>query len=115
MLLFENELYTHINITGLLYTYLAEGVGNKSVGGAFRALKRGFTHWASGRMDHLSVNYTHPKYCHVKCNMIPSMKTGLYHVYILLVKEKDLAGGIVKATCECAAGYVMALLILYCL
>ena len=34
----------HINITGLLYTYLAEGVGNSSVGGSFRALKRGFIH-----------------------------------------------------------------------
>ena len=100
-----------MNIAGLLYTYLAEGVGNKSVGGAFRALKCGFTHWASGHMDHLSVNYTHPKYCHVKCDMIPSMKTGLYHVYILLIKDRDLAIGIVKVTCECAAGYVIALLI----
>lgn len=101
----------HINVAGLLYTYLAEGVGTKCVSGAFRALKRGFTHWASGRMGHLSVNYTHPKYCHVKCDVTPSMKTGLYRVYILLIKHKDLASGIVKATCECAAGYVMAFVI----
>ena len=91
----------HIN-AGLLYTYLAEGVGNKSVG-AFQALKRGFAHWASGHMDHLSVNSAHPRYCHVKCDMTPSMKSGVYHIYIL-VKDGDLACSIVKATCECAAG-----------
>lgn len=96
-----SKLYVYINVAGLLYTYLAEGVGNKSVSGAFQALKHEFTHWASGRMDHLSVNYVHPKYCHVKCDMTPSMMSGLHHVYILLVKD---GGGIVKATCECAAG-----------
>lgn len=97
-------LSDNINVAGLLYTYLAEGVGNKSVGGAFRALKCRFNHWASGRIDHLYVNYTHPKYCHVKCDMTPSMKNGLYSVYILLIKDGDLAGGIAKATCDCAAG-----------
>lgn len=100
----SDKKQTYMNVAGLLYTYLAEGVGNKSVGGAFRALKRGFNHWASGRMDRLYVNYTHPKYCHIKCDMVPSMKTGLYTVYILLSKDGDLAGSIVKATCDCAAG-----------
>ena len=97
--------------TGLLYTYLAEGVGSTNVSGAFRALKRGFNHWASGRIDHLYVQCTHPTYCHVKCDMIPSMKTGTYRVYILLVKSGDLASRIEKATCDCVAGYVTAVIL----
>ena len=32
---------------------------------------------------------------------------------ILLIKEKDLISDIVKATCECAAVYVIALVVLY--
>lgn len=92
--------------TGLLYTYLANGCGNKRTEGAFRALQRGYIHWASGRLDQLEVNYRHPEYCHVRCNMTPSMKSGLYRVYLLLGKEGCLAT-IIKATCECAAGYVM--------
>ena len=39
-----------------------------------------------GTLDHLFVNCAHPTYCHVKCDMIPSLKSGLYHVYVLLVK-----------------------------
>ena len=42
-------------------------------------------------------------FCHVRCNMTPSMKAGIYHVYLLLGKEGQLAT-IDKATCECAAG-----------
>ena len=82
---------------GLLYTYLAEGTGNQSAGhGAFRALQR-------GRLNHLEVNYKHPLFCHVRCSMTPSMKPGVYHVYILLAVEGELCT-IKKATCECAAG-----------
>ena len=88
---------------GLLYTYLAAGCGRKGTQGAFRALQRGYAHWASGRLDHLEVNYRHPEYCHVRCNMTPSMKTGLYRVYLLLGKEGALAT-IKKATCQCTAG-----------
>lgn len=44
---------------------------------AFRALQRGFNHWSSGRLDHLEVQYKHPVYCHVRCQMTPSMKPGL--------------------------------------
>ena len=76
---------------GLLYTYLAEGTGNQSAGhGAFRALQRGYNHWASGRRNHLEVNYKHPLFCHVRCSMTPSMKPGVYHVYILLAVEGEL-------------------------
>ena len=34
---------------------------------------------------------------------LPSMKAGLYHVYLLLGKEGELAT-VERATCECAAG-----------
>lgn len=88
---------------GLLYTYLATGCGNKKTEGAFRALQRGYIHWALGRLDCPEVNYKHPHFCHVRCNMTPSMKTGVYHVYLLLGNQDQLAT-IDKATCECAAG-----------
>ena len=88
---------------GLLYTYLAEGSGNTSGKGAFRALQRGFNHWASGRLSKLEVNVNHPNFCHVKCEVVPSMKPGHYHVYMLLSREGEMAA-IETATCECAAG-----------
>ena len=52
-----------------------------------------------GRQDGWTI-YRHPEYCHVKCSMTPSMKDGLYRVYILLGKQEGFAT-IVKATCEC--------------
>lgn len=68
-----------------------EGVGRSGEGGAFRALKRGFSHWLSGRLAHLEVNIWHPLFCHVRCQMTPSMKQGLYHIYILLGNCDGLA------------------------
>ena len=88
---------------GMLYTYLANGCGRSESHGAFRALQRGYVHWASGRLNRLEINHRHPEYCHVKCTMTPSMKAGSYKVYILLGMEGNLAT-IKKATCECAAG-----------
>ena len=38
-----------------LYTYLAEGIWNARGSRAFRALKRGYVHWASGRINHFSI------------------------------------------------------------
>lgn len=92
---------------GMMYTYLAAGCGRKDLEsqGAFRALQRGYVHWASGRLDRLEVNHHHPHYCRVRCNMTPSMKSDIYHVYLLLGKDEQLAK-VLKATCECAAGYV---------
>lgn len=87
-----------------LYQYLAEGVGNVGGKGAFRALTRGYIHWASGRMTSLSFNDCNPDYCHVRCDMRPSMKAGSYRVYLLLKKESSGSGSICRATCECAAG-----------
>ena len=96
---------------GMMYTYLAAGCSRKDIEsqGAFRALQRDYVHWASGRLDQLEVNYRHPEYCHIRCKMTPSMKSGIYHVYLLLGKDGQLAK-ILKATCECAAGYVHRIL-----
>ena len=89
--------------SGLLYSYLAGHVGRIGDEGAFRALARGYTHWASGRLEEMEVNINHPEYCHVRCKMKPSMRTGIYNVYILLGHDGELAT-ICLATCECAAG-----------
>lgn len=91
---------------GLLYTYLADCAGKRGTEGAFRALQRGFAHWSSGRLSKMEVNLQHPHFCHVRCQMTPSMKQGLYHVYILLGRKGETAT-IEVATCECAAGYVL--------
>ena len=45
---------------GLVYTYLAGNVGQAGDEGAFRALARGYTHWASGRLQQLQVNTNNP-------------------------------------------------------
>ena len=81
-------------------------VGHIGDQGAFRALSRGYTHWASGRVDELQVNTNNPHCCHVKSKMKPSMKGGVYNTYLLLSREGELAS-IKLATCECAAGYVI--------
>ena len=92
---------------GVLYAYLAEGVGRSTAAeGAFRALSRGFTHWASGRLEHLEININNPSYCHVRSNMKPSMKQGSYDVYLLLERTKEDMASIRTATCQCTAGYV---------
>ena len=88
-----------------MYTYLAGLVRPTGDQGAFRALARGYTHWASGRLEEMEVNTNHPDYCHVRCRMKPSMKAGIYVVYILMGCEGGIAT-ICVATCECAAGYV---------
>ena len=91
----------------MLYAYLAEGVGSsKAAEGALRAVSRGFTHWASGHLEHLEINIKNPSYCHVRSNMKPSMKQGSYDVYHLLERTKEDMGSIRAATCQCTAGYV---------
>lgn len=90
--------------TGLVYTYLAEGTGNVTGRGAFRALQRGFNHWSSGRVSHIEVNIENSQFYHVRCRTTPSMKPGAYHVYILLRHENELVIGVERATCQCAAG-----------
>ena len=61
----------------------------------------------------MEVNTTHPAYCHVRCMMKPSMKAGLYHVYLLLGREGELAT-ICSATCECSAGYISSVFYMFC-
>ena len=77
--------------------------GKTSGKGAFRALQRGFQHWSCGRLNNLEINVQHPKFCHIRCEVTPSMKPGLYHVMMLLARDGDLAV-IKSATCECVAG-----------
>ena len=103
---FQNHLRFQHCLTGLVYTYLTGHVGWSGDEGAFRALTRGYTHWASGRLDQLTVNINNPKHCHVCATMKPSMKTGVYHVYLLLESDDKGLASILSATCECAAGYV---------
>ena len=86
-----------------MYTYLASGAGRTQSEGIFRALSRGFVHWASGRIESIEVNVHNPLYVHVRSSMKPSMKQGSYRVWILLHKDDDLAT-VTSATCECAAG-----------
>ena len=45
-----NVILICIKSSGTLYTYLACGTGRTPMQGAFRALTRGFNHWASGRL-----------------------------------------------------------------
>ena len=53
----------------------------------------------------LEINVCHPFFCHVCCQITPSMKQGLYHVYTLWDRVGEMAT-IRVATCEYAAGYV---------
>ena len=90
-----------------LYTYLAEGVGNTKGSMAFRALKKGYVHWASGRMNKLEkVQTRHPNFIFVRSVMIPSMRYGTYSVKVLLKKQtvnNQVVGDVCQASCECAA------------
>ena len=81
---------------------------------AFRSLTRGYTHWASGRLEQIDVNIKNPDYCHVRCVMKPSMKQGNYHTYLLLGSNGGLAN-VEKASCECAAGYDLIVEMIYSL
>ncbi len=87
----------------ILYTYLAEGVGSM----AFRALKRGYIHWASGRLRKLEVQTRHPHYAFVRGSVVPSMRPGTYMVTLMLKKETigdHVIGRVHQASCDCAAG-----------
>ena len=53
-----------------MYQYLC---GEKQ-SATFRALYRGYNHWASGRVEKIEVNINDPSYCFVRCVVIPLMK-----------------------------------------
>jgi len=78
-------------------------VGRSNKEGAFRALTRGYTQWASGRLEQMEVNLHHPDYCHVRCTMKATMKKETYGVYMLLGRSGIIAK-ILTATCDCVAG-----------
>ena len=78
----DQQVICHLIIVGDVYVYMAKGVG------AFRALSREYIHWKSGCINNIEVNLKNPNYCHVKCSVKPSMKQGVYHIYLLLQKNK---------------------------
>ena len=92
----------HIYV-GALYSYLVEDVGKSGGEGTFRVLSRGYVHWASGRMEKLEINVQNSMFCHFRCTIKPSMKSGSYKVYVLL-KRDGTFGQVKSATCGCAAG-----------
>ena len=56
---------------GTLYTYLAEGVGNTHGKKAFRALKRGYVHFTSGRVTAIEIQNKSQSYAFVRSSMTP--------------------------------------------
>ena len=63
----------------------------------------GFKHWSSGQIERIQVNLKHPQFCHVKSYVQPSMKQGMYEVYVLLCVAGECEE-VASATCDCAAG-----------
>jgi hypothetical protein len=68
---------------GTMYQYLSDGVGHDGETKTFRALYRGYNHWASGRVEKIEVNTQNLYYCFVRCVVAPSMKQGSYKVYLV--------------------------------
>ena len=97
----ESERCEANDASSLSHNPVAQGVGGK---GAFRALTRGYTHWASGRLNKLEVNTCNQTLCFVCCQMRPSMKTGFYTIKLILRKSDNNVAVIAQAICQCAAG-----------
>ena len=83
-------------------TYLDSHTGRERGEGTFRALSRGYTHWASGRVKRIEVNSENSLYCHVQSVMKPSMRQGSYRIWLMLKCTGSYAT-VSHATCECAA------------
>ena len=88
---------------GIVYTYLARQTCQDNGQSSFRALTQGFTHWKSCRVNTISINVCNPTNCHVKSVMQPSMKSGTYHVWLMLQRSEMGHVNVMRATCECAA------------
>jgi len=73
--------------SGMVYSYLANETRQDDGRSTFRALARGYIQWSSGRIQMMSVNLQHPINCHIESTMRPSMKSGSYHVWIMLGKN----------------------------
>ena len=78
--------------------YLAGHVGHFGEEGVFRALERGYAHWASGRLSECQSNFLSSQMYHI------TIDEGWHiQVYMLLGKEGDVVI-ICSAKCDCAAG-----------
>lgn len=91
----------------VLYTYLAEGVGNTQGKKAFRALKRGYVHYASNRIYKIEIQNRHSNYSFLRMSTHPSMRPGTYKVTMVLKKDYirgKCMGRVLEAHCQCAAG-----------
>ena len=98
-------------ISGMIYSYLAKETCQDDGRNTFRALTRGYIQWSSGRIQMMSVNLQHPINSHnIESTMRPSMKAGSYHVWIMLGKNDLGYAHVLRATCGCAAGYILELM-----
>ena len=75
--LLDKLLYNFFTVfnKGMVFSYLF-GVSRTGDEGAFRALSRGYTHWAFGCLNVVEINTCNPQYYHIRSNLRPSMKTG---------------------------------------
>ena len=69
---------------GMINSYLDIHTGREHGEGTFRALSRGYTHWASGHVERIEVKCNNSLYCHVQSVMKPSMRQGSYRIWIVL-------------------------------
>ena len=83
-----------------LYDYLS-GKSVQPGAETFRALKKGYVFWMSGRVQSIQINDRHPHLLFVKSKIAPSMKEGTYTVQ-LWMKKRDAS--INHAMCQCPAG-----------
>ena len=82
---------------GTVYTYLALQTNGQNT---FRALTRGYIHWASGHVSTVSVNVQHPINCHVQS----VMKPGTYYVWLMLQRNDMGYASVLRTMYECVAG-----------
>ena len=85
---------------GSVYQYLSCGEKQSNT---FCALYRGYNHCTLGSIEKLEININDPSYSFVCC-VVPSMKTGIHKVNLLLKKDSTGYGEIYTTSCQCAAG-----------
>ena len=83
-----------------LYDYLS-GKSVQPGAETFRALKKGYVFWMSGRVQSIQINDRHPHMLFVKSKIAPSMKEGTYTVQLWMKKR---GASINHAMYQCPAG-----------